>query len=495
MPVRNISSIGRTKPIPIFVWIPPQFNPVHKIEVYDSDTGTAYDVTDIVIKGEYAWGVTETIGKFEFKIDNSSQTYLGIFTPYDEIRVYIDYATTATTLRFKGIIERVSKQDFNLVLSGRGPATKYVGKNVTYSATDKARSTILSEIISKYFTDLTTTNLEADSTTATVNYFDKPFWDVVEDICNQGSHDAYIDTSFDFHYFSTGSRQNSTEAIVHEYNLIETGDFAPDASFIYNKIKVYGQEINGIPLIATAEDSNSQVTYKVKELKINDSNITTQVQAQVRANYELSLNKDPPNVGFVTSLGLPTLVPGEQLRVSDPLNGLNPGYYDVFEFTHKFDNDKPFMTEIKIKKERSTVPGILKKRIKFESEISAVSNKNEMDYSFIENFDSDTGNHSSTTISGGTLKVSQGSSNGTWTSNSISLQGDIQGKTIELKGSGSGYIVSRISYDGGITFNSFSIDVLVNVPLGNPITSIIIELSLSTASSQANTIGILYTIN
>ncbi|KKN09002.1 hypothetical protein LCGC14_1050950, partial [marine sediment metagenome] len=53
MPVRNISSIGRTKPIPIFVWIPPQFNLIYKIEIYDSDTETAYDVTDIVIAGEY----------------------------------------------------------------------------------------------------------------------------------------------------------------------------------------------------------------------------------------------------------------------------------------------------------------------------------------------------------------------------------------------------------------------------------------------------------
>lgn len=490
MPVRNISALGRTKPIPVWVWIPPTFNPVWKIELYDGTT--TYDVTDIVIKGEYKWGVTETIGKFEFKIDNSAQTYTNTFVPYNEIRVYLDYGATATTLRFKGLIERVSKKEHTLVLSGRGPAAKYSGKNVTYSAISTARSDILSAVISKYFSDLTTTNLEADTGTATVNYFDIPFWDFVEDICGQATNDAYIDSSFDFHYFSQSSRQNTTEAVVHEYNLIETGDFAPDASFVYNKIKVYGQETNGVPLIATAEDSNSQDTYEVKELKINDSSITTQEQAQVRADYELSVNKDPPVIGSVFSLGLPTLAPGERLRISDPLNGLNPGYYNVFEFIHKFSNDNPFMTEITIKKERTTIPNILKKRIKFESDISAVSNPNEMDYSIIEDYNSDTGTNSGTTISTGALKVTSGGSSGTWTSDSISLKGDIQ--TLEVRLAGTGYLVLRVSFDGGITYINIFPNVLYTVISDLIITDIKIQIVLQTSNTQINTMGTLYTI-
>ena len=490
MGVRNISSIGRTKPIPIYVWIPPAYNPVWKIELYDGTT--TYDVTDIVIKGEYTWGVTETIGTFEFKIDNSAQTYTNVFSPYNELRVYLDYGTTATTLRFKGIIERVSKKDYMLVVSGRGPATKYLGKNVTYSATDTARSTILSTIISNYFSDLTTTNLETDSTTATVNYFDKPFWEVVEDICGQATYDAYIDSSFDFHYFSSDSRSNTTEAIIHEYNLVDTGDFAPDASFVYNKVKVYGKEIGGVPLIATAKDSPSQTAYGVKELKINDSSITTQSQAQVRADYELANNKDPPTIGIVTSLGLPTLAPGEQLRISDPLNGLSPGYYNVFEFTHKFDNDDPFMTEVTIKKERSTIPFILKKRIKFESEITAVSNPYEMDYSVVEDFNSDTGTKSGTTISTGALKVASGGSSGTWTSDSISLQGDVQ--TVEVRLSGIGYIILRLSLNGGLVFATILPSSKYSISSSIPITDLQIQIILQTSNTQINTMGVLYTI-
>lgn len=493
MPVRNISSLGRTKPIPIYVWIPPQYDLVYKIEIYDVDTATAYDVTDIVLSGEYTWGITETIGKFEFTIDNSAQNYLSIFTPYDELRVYLDYAATATTLRFKGIIERVSKKDFTLVLSGRGPAVKYIGKNVTYSATSTARSTILSGIISKYFSDLTTTNLESDTGTATVNYFDKPFWEVVEDICGQATFDAFIDTNYDFNYFSQGSRTNTTEAIVHEYNLIEVGDFSPDASFVYNKIKVYGAETDGMPIIAVAQDTTSQATYKVKELKINDSNITTEAQAQARADYELALNKDPPTIGTVKSLGLPTLAPGQKLRISDPLNGLNPGYYDIFEFSQKFSNDEPVMTEVTIKKERTTMPNLLKKRIKFESEITAINNPNEMDYSIIENFDSNVGTHSNTTISNGALRIS-GSAIGIWTSDDLSLNGDISGKNIELRVNAIGEFTLRVSYNGGLTYNTFSPSTLYVPPSTFAINSVKVRIELNTDTTQINTLGIFYTI-
>ena len=69
-PVRNIRSIGRTKPIPVYVWIPPTYGAKHKITVTRSD-GTIDDVTDIISKGELIDGATDTIGRFSFEIDNS----------------------------------------------------------------------------------------------------------------------------------------------------------------------------------------------------------------------------------------------------------------------------------------------------------------------------------------------------------------------------------------------------------------------------------------
>ena len=105
----------------------------------------------------------------------------------------------------------------------------------------------------------------------------------MQDLCHSASFDAYIDSSLDCHYFESGTVDNSTEAVVHDSNLIEVGDFAQDFSLIKNRIIVYGAEIEGLPLIKTAEDSDSISDNGVKELIIQDTNIRTETQCQERA--------------------------------------------------------------------------------------------------------------------------------------------------------------------------------------------------------------------
>lgn len=493
MAVRNLRGLTRIKPIPVYVWIPPAEGSIHKIEV--SDGTTDYDVTDVVIGGEYKYGITETIGTFKFTIDNSGQFYSNKFNVYDVVNVYLDYGTTASTIRFKGIIERVSKKNSNIIVEGRGPGTKIISKNVTYSATNKSRSTILSEIISANFSGvLTTTNLETDSTTKTVNYFEKPFWDIVGEICNEAGYDSYIDTSFDFHYFSSTSRTNTTEAVVHEYNLIDTFDFSPDASNIFNKVRVYGADVGSLPLIASAKDTTSQGIYEIRELKINDSNITTPAQAQARADFELSLNKDPPTIGTIVSLGLPTLLPGEQLRVSDPLNEINPGFYKVFEFRHVFSNDEPFKTEVTIQKQRTNIPDILRRSLKFDSDTSANPNPNDMDFSLIEDFNLDVGTHTDTEIEDGVLKLQTGQSIGSWLSNNVTLTSHISTIEARMEGSNLSNTNVFVSTDGGLTFNQVA---GLGAPSSLTITDSIannlqFRVDLVSANTEIDTIGILY---
>jgi len=507
MPVRNIGAIGvknrdRDKPIPIHVPIPPLYDAVYKIEVISD--GTTYDITLDLIEGKYTDGITDTIGDFEFKIQNGGEDYTDIFSVYDEVRVYLDYGSSADNQRFTGYIERVSRSNNNIVLSGKGGAIKVMGKKVIYSATSKARSTILAEIISENFSDiLTTNNLESDTGTATVSYSEKPFWEIVQELCRQGGYDAYIDKDLDFNYFESGSRKTTTESIVHDRNLIETGDFAPDAEGIYNKVRVYGKEYNGIPIIATAKDSTSISTYGPKELKINDSNITTQSQAQARADFELSSSQNPPTVGTLKSLCLPTLAPGEQLPISDPMNGLEPGYYSIQKFTHTFSNDDPLMTEVTIQQERSSIPTIMKKRIKFESEITAITNLNDMDYTILYNFNSDIGSNSNTTITktnpdpntgefqDGYLAISEGSSVGTWTSATTTLDSNVDSVEMRISGDNIGVdsMSGWVSTDGGTTWTEATRTQGISVPSGKRLA---IKLELFDTDTKINTVALLY---
>lgn len=494
MAVRNISGIGSRKPIPIHVWIPPKYGPIMKVLVNDGTTD--YDITNKIIEGEYTDGVTETIGNFSFKMDNSDETYTNTFSLYNQIKIYLDYGTTATTLRFVGLIERASKSDSNLILSGRGPSAKVVGKNITYSTTNKARSTILSEIISANFsTILTTNNLETDSDTLTVNYFEKPFWEVIEEICFIGGRNAYIDKDFDFNYFVSNSRTNTTEAIVHTYNLISTGDFSQDGTSIYNSVRVYGNETEGLPLIYTSSDSSSQDNYEVKNLKINDNSVTTTSQAKSRADYELAQNKDPPTIGTVISLGLPTLLPGEQLRISDPLNGLNPSYYLVQKFTHKFSIDKPFITEVTIQKERTSIPTILKKSIKIESELMKNINANNLDYSYIWDFNSESGTHSSTQIevndsTGKGILKTTGGATGTWESDLLGLDSNISAVELRIAGQKTEGTQLFISVDGGTTYNPI-LSGDTTITAGKDIK---LKVVINSASTEIKAISLLYNL-
>ena len=392
MPVRNIGSIGSSgniKPISGFVWIPPTDGSIYKIEVITNTT--TYDVTTNLIEGEYTDGITQTIGEFSFKIDNSAEQYSNIFNIYDTVKVYMNYGATASVLKFTGLVERPSYTDNAIVLKGQGSAIRTTGKKITYSATNTARSTILIAIINKYFTGvIATTNIETDSELTTVKYEDKPFGEVIEDLCGAGGRDFYIDANFVANYFESGTRLNNTDAVVHESNLISTGDFSADLQGVVNRVKVYGVKKGNSFVLAKAEDTNSQAILRgdKRELIINDGNITTAEIAQIRADYELAKNKDPPIIGEITSLLLPTLSPGERIRISDPFNGINPTFYTIQKYTHIFSNDDPPQTTLTIQKERVSIPSILKRRIKFESESTEIYGKEiELLYSLIENSD------------------------------------------------------------------------------------------------------------
>ena len=490
MPSTRVRS-GRSRQI--FLWVPPTKSPIYKIEVEDKDSGSTTDVTDNLISGEYTDGITETIGNFNLVIDNSSQELTGQFSPYDIVNIYLDYADTATTLKFKGRLERISHQHERIRLVGRNEAVRTLGITVTQEFNSQYTHDILQSLLDTYATFITQGNIStigSTDTRTTVNWNQKPFWECIQELSSKASYDAYIDATGDFHYFVSGTRQNSTDAAVHEYNLIQTGDFTPDTSIVKNRIIVYGAETEGVPLVWTEEDSDSIDNFEAKELIINDTNIKTVEQAKDRALYELSLNKDPPIVGEVSSLLLPTISPGEKVQISDPLNNLDPQYYTIQKFTHRFSNDEPPMTTLTVQKETSTIPKILKKRIQVESETSSKPNPNEMRFSVLYDFESDSGTHSSTEISDGLLKTDGGAS-GTWISPTTEITDNVSSFEVRASGNSLPGTVYYVSLDGGSTYQT--IDALnteqTSSPPGN---SIRFKVDLNSASTEVKVASIMY---
>lgn len=367
-----------------------------------------------------------------------------------------------------------------------------MGITVTQRYTSQYTHSIIEDLISKYCSAyITTSNIdttESTDTQVTVNWYQKPFWECILDLCNRSGYDAYIDSSFDFHYFVSGSLQNTNECIVYDQNLIETEEFAPDLSILKNRIIVYGAKIEDQQIIWMEPDAASIALYDVKEMIINDTNIITTAQAKARALYELSLYKDPPIIGEITSLGLPTLAPGEKVRISDPLDNLSPGYYTIQKFNHKFSNDEPMQTILTVQKETSTLPRILKKRITFETQTSEMENPNEMRYSWLFDFTTDSGTHSTTQITNGVLKT-DGSASGIWISevNALSENAVACELRAKVNATGSTYYVSS---DNGITYQSITLNTLLT--LSPPGQNLKIKVVLNSASTEIDSINLLY---
>jgi hypothetical protein len=494
--------------IPVYVWIPPAYSPIYKIDVYNKaaqseEEAYAYDVTDILIEGESTDGVTETIGNFTFTIDNSEETYTNLFKLGDTVRVYMDYATTATTLRFEGVLEKISKTENKLKLSGRSCASFFTGSSITYNDYYYTHRILYDLIIGlNYFgarmggwdTNVT----DSTDTLVYINWYQKPFWECILELCNAAGTDCYISGSGDWwygstlHYFLTGTTQNTTECVVHDQNLLETGDFLPDLTNVKNRIIVYGAKIEEQQVLWTSEDETSIIHYGVKEEIINDTSIVDTDQAKARADYELNIKKEPPIIGEITSLMLPTITPAEQIRISDPMNGINPGYYNIQKFTHKFSNDNPMMTVLTIQKETSTLSKILKKRITFESESVEMENPNELRYSWIFEFNTDSGTHETpakTEITGGVLKLKSGETSGTWISEVKSLTENATKCELRAKvnATGSDYSVST---DNGTNWQSISLNNLLTLSPPGP--NLKIKVELNSASTEADSISLLY---
>ena len=234
MAVRNLRSI-RPK-----IWVPPSVTANYRLTVTRSDS-TVDDITDILLAFKVTDGVTEGIGNFEFRIPNPNETYTSVWTGMEILNFYVDYASgTASTLRFRARLEKISRKENDVVCTGRTESLFVQDQTVTSSHVSEDAGSILKSLFDTYGQSRFNTASIDTSTgvSLTLNFVEKPFWSAVEDICTASGYDCYIDSSLVVQFIVQGSRVNTSEAIVHDSNLFETGDFAPDLQFIKNKIRV-----------------------------------------------------------------------------------------------------------------------------------------------------------------------------------------------------------------------------------------------------------------
>ena len=483
-----MSPVKSIKRIPVHVWVPPEYHPLYRIVITRSDDSTD-DITEEIFSGEITDGATDTIGNFQFSIDNSDERYTGVWTGNEVIRIYIDYATSATTLRFRGRIEKVSYRDNRITIKGRSDSKQLLDVTVTKAYTDTGTSDIIEDLFDTYATDFTYTNVTSETTEVTANWYQKPMFECILELCNSTGYDFYIDNALDAHYFESGSINNTVDAIIHENNLFEVGDFAYDQSLIKNRIIVYGADVGDLPLFKTAQDTTSIAAYGIKESIINDSNITTGTQCQERADYELSLSKDPPLVGDVSCFGLATIQPGENIQISAPASNLSPGYYKIMKYRHTFEGI--MKTIVTIEKEPKNVYHVLRDRIVTEQKLTDTPNPNEMRYSWNFDFDTDTGTHTNTTIKDGVLKTEEGSTSGNWVSEGATAPANLTYFEIRAVGESLVGVKYYLSTNDGINWQEAPA-LKTEYAVDSPGFSIKLKVKLNSADTQIDGLALFY---
>lgn len=476
-----------------YAWVPYDNQPTHKVTVTASG-GTITDVTSNMPECEVVMGINGIIGTFNLKIYNDEQAYNGLWSRGNTVKVYAD-RDNATTEIFRGLIDKVEtgrhEQIPMVLLSGRQNTKSLSEIMVTYAASSREVSLILTDLLTQYTTGYTTTNVSPTTTSLSVNWYEKPLNECIEELCAASGFYFRVEPDLSAYFFEGGSILSTTEAIVHDDNLIEITAFGEDTAQIRNRIIVYGQEVGGTPLIATAETGAvKNGDEPANEEIINDTNLISMAQVQERADYELSNRQNPPQIAETESYGLPSLKPGEKAYISDyDCDAVTS--YPVFLITHRFGFES-MTTKTSITKERSGTSRLIYDRIKQEQKQSNVVNQNAMRYSYNFSFDDSTNIYSftGTEVNSGYLRVASGSSQGSMLT-SIKDTGSLQVSAYELRAEGDGLdsISFYVSTDGSVPTVLAAKNTKYTASGGN---KLLVRAVITDASSKLDSMALLY---
>ena len=438
----------------IFIWSPRNESVNYKITV------NGEDVTDRVISAEFTMATTDEIGQYKIELINDNDYFTDRYSDGNEVILYLDYSD-ADTVRFKGYVEKRGsklKSSYTYTINGRHISAELIDKTVTKSFTNESISDILKSIITAFGTGFTANNVSNLATTATFNWDGNPFWDCVIALCEISGYDCYVDNDRDFHFFERVNNEN--EAIVWNDNMITVEGLTEDSKNVVNKVVVNGEDSTGLPIIATAQDINSQNGSWIKERIVFDSDIKTIEEAQERADAELELTQ--PLEGESLSRLLPSLSPADYIWISVPAQKIH-NRFKIVKYTHKFPQ---FQTKNIIKRAKTT-PAYFKDRIKKEKSLETSTNPNSMLYSWNFSFgppNPNVGiNNFLTETSDGFLQIESGESTGIMTTDTKDVIEDINSVEFRVIGQNLQDTTFEVSADGGNNWDVIVRNILLSI--------------------------------
>jgi len=473
-----------------FIWLKKPHYPNWKVTVTRAD-GTVDDVTGDATHIEWTKIATVGVGSFKVVLANWENMYSERYSGGEAVTIYADNAD-ATRVQFKGILEfikRVAGDAYSIELIGRHISRDLLDIVVTKSYENQTIDTILKNLIDTFLTGFTYNNVEAQATTATVNWSGKPFIECVYDLCVIGSCDFYVDDDKDFHFFRQGSRHNRREAVVEGDTLIESEGLGDDFEEEVRKIVVQGEDENGQPIIYTATFPGAKTN---KELIIKDTDIKTYEEARDRAKAEIE-NLKAKFQGKAKSLGLETINPGESIYITIPSERILDKYF-ILEVRHEITGT--WFTEITVQREARGIPKFFRDQKRKDLRLETLDNPNRLEFTYSLEFNDerDTLSHSRTELLDGELKIVAGYDLGTFISKAHEADKDISQVELRVVGSDLASSSFHISVDNGASWERVLRRQLHNVVGTGRLLKIKIILKADSANPnpRVDSVAILY---
>jgi len=406
-----------------FIWIPPDVGePIKKIEIVSD--GVTHDISADIVDISVKSSITEAVSNFSLTLSNHGTfvgKYTNVFTEGDDIQIWFGYGSTYYK-KFRGQIE---KQDYSykkahtIKLSGRDYGNELLKKhaNATYENMDPADiiTDAQTGLMPVYISGMTTNNVADVGTTMTgITFKNQKVFNAIKQLAKASNFHFFIDSDKDLNFFEKNSKQSTTVAAVAGVNVSGI-NIGKNIKEVKNKIIVYGKNLTGdIMYLGTKEDTTSQALYNgVSEDIITDTSLESADELAERGDAELLVKKTPSQNGSVTIPGAPTLKQGEQIRMSSPHEKIN-GWFLPLTISHDF-KAKSYTTTLTIERPTDSMITEIKQRELAESQLTNLSNPNDMEDSYVVTFENSdlVDSFGNTEISGNVLMLKQGKDDGT----------------------------------------------------------------------------------
>ena len=216
-------------------------------------------------------------------------------------------------------------------------------------------SYIVNDLVLKYGTSMTRVGIQTSTNKFIILFKGITAFDAIQYIADADEREFGQDQSKDF-FYQPRTFEDSGLSIDLDSDDVMDYSFPRPGYEIINRVDIYGGTSGGVQVAIRVEDPTSQSYYGIiKGMTIIDEKITTELQAQARANAILSEKAWVIQIGELSVLGYETLQAGQLVTLSN-FESITDGSYLV---TEKMHLEPPGNTLIKVAEYRAELEDVI----------------------------------------------------------------------------------------------------------------------------------------